>query len=137
MTSQENQPAQTPAKTPARLMPLITGSDNELVANCAARFLTDDDTNAQVCANAAIAILHALQLYLDTGDASTALLILEPITVSRNLVKRHGYEQALTTATTELEKRRAANRELAAKIFEAVVEILKANPPKSVDASKP
>lgn len=137
MNHQENQPAQTPTQTPARLMPLITGSDNEQVANCLARFLTDDDTSAQVCANAAVAILHALQLYLDTGDASTAILILEPITVSRNLVKRLGYEQALTTATTEFEKHKAANRGLAAKVFEAVVEILKANPPKSVDALKP
>lgn len=133
MTPQETKPV----PTTARLMPLITGSDNELVANCLARFLTDDDTNAQVCANATVAILHALQLYLDTGDPSTAIIILEPITVSRNLVKRLGYEQALAMATTEFETHKAANRGLAAKVFEAVIEILKANPPKSVDASKP
>ena len=84
---------------PARLLPLVSQSPNEAVANMLARLIGDDPR----CATSAIIILTGIQAFLDTGDAKATATIWEPLIVARKLKQQWGgqaYRQACKALAT-------------------------------------
>lgn len=111
------------AKLSVRLLPLVEHASNERLAQCLARLMTGDESQAEDSARAALMILAGIQAFLDSGDYRAVEAIWEPAIVARQLLAAHG-ESAWKKAAEQAGACKAMNDERGAFIYERVAALL-------------
>lgn len=115
-----------------RLLPLTPASANEGLANLLARLLTEDESQAEHSAQAALFILSGIQAFLDSGDYRSVEILWEPVLVARQMEKAYGTLGA-AKATDMAAAMRLAQDERGAAIYERASELLRAKLNNKVD----
>ncbi len=112
------------AKLAVRLLPLVEKAPNEGVANCLARLLVDDATQAEHGARGALLILTGIQAFLDSGGDYRAVEgIWEPAIVARQMLVGYG-EEAWKKAAEMCGACKAVEDERGAYVYARVAEML-------------
>jgi hypothetical protein len=112
------------AKLAVRLLPLVEKAPNDGLANCLARLLVDDATQAEDGARASLLILTGIQAFLDSnGDYRAVEAAWEPSIVARHMLKAYG-DEAWRKAAEMCGGCKAVEDERGAYIYARVAEML-------------